>query len=354
MSIRGRQLLLLLGIMLLATAAACFPSHPQSTFDPAGPIAEGQAGLFRTMFVVMAIVFVVVEGVLVYAIFRFRRKSADEMPEQSHGNTRLEIAWTIAPVLLLLIVMVPSVQLIFENADTPGDAYEVAVIGHQWWWEFEYTDCGDVDCAGLNTANELHIPQGQPVNFTLVSDDVIHSFWVPKIGGKRDVLPVPNNADGDLDLEHQRANQLWLQGDKIGEFFGQCAELCGISHANMRFRVMVDSPSDFSQWVNDQKATASLPDTGNAAYTPLTTLCIACHTIKGTILAGTAGPDLTHYGSRTTLGSSMADNNAENLKEWLRDPEGFKPGNKMALLIKENTLNTEQIDALTEYLLSLN
>lgn len=349
----GRRLLLILGFSLLITAVSCTPSHPQSTFDVTGPIASGQRDLFSLMFWLAVIVFILVEGILVYAIFRYRKKSDGDMPAQVHGNTRMEIAWTIAPALLLIVVMVPTIQKIFEHASPPDNSYEIAVIGHQWWWEFEYLDCGPVDCAGLVTANELHIPAGQPVNFTLVSEDVIHAFWVPKIGGKRDVLPVPKNSDGKLDLVHQRANQLWLQGDVPGEYYGQCAELCGVSHANMRFRVHVDDRDTFAQWVSNQKSPNSLPSNTDPSYQKLTTLCAACHAITGTTLTGVIGPDLSHYGTRTTLASSMFDNTPENLKSWLRDPGAMKPGNIMAGSIKPGTLSEEEIEALADYLLGL-
>ena len=368
MTKRSSSLLIVLGVVLLALAAGCFPSHPQSTFDPAGPVARSQMALFNLILWVAVFVFFAVEGLLLFIIFRFRRRPGQDMPEQTHGNTRLEIAWTIAPTLVLLIVVVPTIQTIFNNATPPADraVLEVTVTGHQWWWEFEYEDCDDIgiSCEGLVTANELHIPVGTEeapvaVNLTLVSEDVIHSFWVPKLGGKRDAFPVPK-VDGELDLTHPRVNTLWLQADEVSPpegYYGQCAELCGTSHANMRTRVFAEPVEEFKAWVAAQKATAPLPPDTDPAYRPLTVLCAACHTIQGTDLIGSdtedGGPDLTHFGSRATLAAGMQENTPENLREWLRNPRSVKPAAIMGKTIAPGVLKDDELDALVEYLYTL-
>ena len=209
---------LILGFLLLSTA--CFPSDPLSTFDARGPVARAQLNLFVLIFWVAVVVFVVVNGILLYTAIKYRRKPGQELPVQTHGNTRLEIAWTIAPAIILVFIAVPTITTIFETANTPpGDVMEVKVTGHQWWWEFEYPDLGVV------TANELHIPVGETVNLTLESDDVIHSFWVPKLAGKTDMIP-------------GNTNTMWFSADDTGEYFGLCAEFCGTAHAQMRFRVI--------------------------------------------------------------------------------------------------------------------
>jgi cytochrome c oxidase subunit 2 len=341
-------LFLLLALFLVS---ACTPSHPQSTFDAAGPVAADQRFLFLFIFWVAVAVFVVVEGALIYTVIRYRRRRGQGMPEQVHGNRPLEIGWTIAPAIVLVVIAVPTIMVLLETQITPpecenGDTdkcINVEVIGHQWWWEFRYPDNG-----GLITANELHMPAGKKVNFLLDSADVLHSFWVPKLGGKTDVFP----AGG---------NQMWLEGSEAGTFQGQCAELCGISHANMRFMVIVHPTQEipcvagrhqpplvevstpalqngcpantFEEWVEEQHQNAVAPETegakrGEALF--LSKGCVACHTIRGNpVAAGKIGPDLTHFGSRATLGAGMLANNAQNLERWLTDPDDVKPGNIM-------------------------
>jgi cytochrome c oxidase subunit 2 len=334
---RGRWPLLVLGIGLLAVAAGCTPEDPQSTFDAVGPIAESQRSLFYIIFAVAAIVFVGVEGLLLFTILRFRRRSGQGIPVQTHGNTTLEIAWSIAPALVLVVVVVPTIQTIFTNASPPADreVLEVTVTGHQWWWEFEYPSLG------VTTANELHIPAGKVVNLTLLSNDVIHAFWVPKLGGKRDAIPT-------------RANTLWLQGDKPGDYYGQCAELCGVSHANMRLKAVVEEQGAFDAWVAGQRAVPPAPtDPAAVAGQQLfldPTLCRACHTIAGTTATAKVGPDLTHIGSRRYIAAGLLTNTPESMNRWLTDPNAVKPGVKMVL---SRTLTSQERASLTAYLRSL-
>ena len=226
-----RSAVVLFSLVLAVLLAGCFPSHSQSTFDAAGPIAEKQLNLWHLIFWTAVIVFVAVEGALVYAMIKFRRRPSLGMPRQSHGNTRLEVAWTIAPVLVLAVIAVPTVTTIFDTANLPpGEVLEVTVTGHQWWFEFEYPE------QGITTANELYVPVGKTVNLTLLSDDVIHSCWVPKLFGKTDMIP-------------RNTNTMWFSADAAGEYLGQCAEFCGSAHAQMRFRVIAEDEASFSDWV---------------------------------------------------------------------------------------------------------
>ena len=226
-----RAATLFLVLILIALLAACTPDNPQSTFGAAGSVAEDQARLFEFIFWIAVVIFILVEGAVIYAAIRFRRRSDnDELPHQTHGNDKLEIAWTIIPALVLIAIAVPTLIDIWAQQngvpDDQGDVLSVEAIGHQWWFEFRYPDYEII------TSNELHIPVDRPVAFKLESQDVIHSFWVPKIAGKVDMVPL-----------HE--NYMWMTGTEVGEFYGQCAEFCGIAHAHMRFRVFVHTEEDF-------------------------------------------------------------------------------------------------------------
>ncbi len=299
---------------------------------PEGPIARRADKLWDLTFGIAAVVFVLVEGALVFIIFRYRQKSRADSPRQNHGNTKLEILWTIIPALLLVFVAVPTVGGILYLSDEPPNALKIEVIAHQWWWEYRYP-------GGLVTANEMHIPVGREVSLDLKSVDVIHSFWVPKLAGKQDVVP-------------GRINRLRLVADTPGEYQGQCAEFCGLSHANMRLKVFADSAEDFDRWLDDQTDAAGVPAQALAAQGLdlfVNGECAGCHAIKGTPAEGTIGPNLTHLASRTTFAASMFDLSADNLAAWLRNPPGRKPGSKMPNL----HLAEEDIDALVAYLLTL-
>jgi cytochrome c oxidase subunit 2 len=325
-----------LGLVL----AACTQELPYNTLAPAGPVAEQQADLYWLVFWIATGVFVIVEGLLVVAMIRFRRRSDDDRPRQIHGNTRLEIAWTIVPALLLAGVAVPTVAGIFQLASRPqGDVLEVDVTGHQWWWEVRYPDLGIV------TANEIHVPTDRPVAFNLTSKDVIHSFSVPRLAGKQDLIP-------------GRTNTLYLEAPQRGTYLGLCQEFCGLSHANMRFQVVAESPADFEAWVQGQRQDAALPAQGTLEAEGLeyfsTGQCIGCHTIGGVESAvGTIGPNLTHVGSRQTIAGGTIELTEENLRRWIADAPRLKPGAKMPSGIREMGLTEEQIEALAAYLLSL-
>ena len=296
--------LLLLLVSFVMLVAACTPSHPQSTFDTLGPVAESQVLLFWVIFWTGLLVFIAVMAALIYIAIRYRARPGDGDPEQIHGHTGLEIAWSIAPAVVLLLVAPWSIYTIFDNANSPVPADEgglvVEAIGHQWWFEFRYPVQNQV-VTEVVTANELHIPVGEPVNVELDSKDVIHSFWVPKLAGKVDM--VPNNDNG-----------LWIEADEEGTYLGQCAEFCGVSHANMRFKVIAQPRAEFDAWLAEQAAPAAMPTeatpliklghdvfvTRNGRETPADSDvrgagCNACHRIEGTSARGTSGPNLTPF-----------------------------------------------------------
>ncbi|MGH2830022.1 MAG: cytochrome c oxidase subunit II, partial [Actinomycetota bacterium] len=235
-----------LGLLL----AACKNVGPMDALNPEGPIARRQHGLFVPVFWIAAAMFVLVEGGIVFAVLKFRDRRNAAAPVQIHGNTRLELGWTIAPAVLLGVIAIPVVVLIFSLAEVPRgpDVVHVRVTGHQWWWEYEYLDADPV----VATANEMVIPTGRRIAIEVTSDDVIHSFWVPKLGGKQDAIP-------------GRSNPLTLVADKTGTYYGQCAEFCALSHANMKLRVVAMPPAEFDRWLAGQQRPAAVPPTGAAA-----------------------------------------------------------------------------------------
>ena len=332
----------LLGLLL---AAGCNPDSPQSIMQAYGPVAERQLFLFWVIFWAALVIFVLVGGWLVYTVVRYRRRPGQGMPEQVHGNTPLEIGWTVVPALLLAVIAVPTVAAQFYITEPPSDQEQmrIEVTGHQWWWSVEYPDSGVV------TANEIHVPVGMAVVVDLTSEDVIHSFWVPKLAGKIDVVP-------------GKTTSMWFQADQTGEYYGQCAEFCGESHAWMKFRVIADTPEDYEAWTQAQLAEAAQPSTPEqtaGAQLFITKACIACHKITGVpAAAGIIGPNLTHVGSRTTLAAGVMNMNEENLSAWITDPSEFKPGNIMnrdglAYTNPQFALSDEDIDNLTAYIQSL-
>jgi cytochrome c oxidase subunit 2 len=318
--------------------AACAKNAPQDSLSPEGPVAQRIDRLFTPVFWIAAAIFFLVEGLLVFAVVHYRARGDHEMPKQVHGNKRLEIGWTLAPALLLAGVAVPTLLTLVELDRKPVGALEITVTAKQWWWQYQYKDSGVV------TANELHIPTGRPVLLSLVSEDVIHSFWVPKLAGKQDVVP-------------GRTNHLTLSATKPGTYLGQCAEFCALSHANMRLRVIAQAPADFERWVAEQKAPALSPADPLAVRGMSEFFggqCIQCHTISGLTVDGktaaaTFGPNLTHFASRTTFGGATFDRTDQDLHEWLLDPQAAKPGNKMVI----RRLTEDQIRALIAFLQSL-
>ncbi len=392
----------------LLTGALWQLDGPQSTFgaenSPLGPVAQRQLTLFYYTLVVTTVLFVLVGAVLAYATIKFKARNADdehaEPPEQGHGNPFVELGLTIGSIICLVIIAVPTLSAIWytydvPGADTPakleemvkaGKAYEITATGYQWWFKFQYPSerafatatadarTGKRPEAEFVTANELVIPVGKPVHINLRTDDVIHSFWVPKLAGKVDMIP-------------NRANHLWLQADVPGYYYGQCAEYCGDSHSVMKFRVIALEQKDFDTWLAKQKepARAAAPiapaNTAPRAAAPLAlrnpddgkksvplagtgdpvvefkkwqdrqapaaedaaklalisagrrlfndNKCSACHTVRGQEGVGVTAPDLTHIGSRSTIAAGLLENDEAHLHDWLADPDHWKPANKM-------------------------
>jgi len=323
--------------------------HDLSIFHPASPPAESIRNLSVLVFAITAFIFVVVEGILIYALIRFRRRktAGTAEPPQVYGSKPIEVAWTMAPVLIVFILVLVTTRTLFEvNTPAPqpqeGDnTLFVTVIGHQWWWEYRY-DYYNGRPLGFTTANELHIPVSEekiarPVRLTLKSADVCHSFWVPRLAGKTDLIP-------------GRDNQMWFQTREAGLFVGQCAEYCGTQHAGMLIRVIAESPVEFQSWVkNEQKPAREDAAVSKGKQLFLAQTCINCHRIQGTIAQGGYAPDLTHLMSRQTLASGMIPNTAENLRRWVADPQKIKEG---ALMPAFGLAESDQ-DAIVRYLISL-
>lgn len=382
---------------------------PMSAVNADGPVARAQVEVFQVTVWVALVIFLLVGTALAYAILKFRaRTAADEHaapPPQSHGNPLIELSLIGASVLALVIIAVPTLKGIWYTHDVPseekGDAYAITAQGYQWWFRFEYPNEQIENVGPLVTSNELVIPAGRPVRIDLRGMDVIHSFWVPRLAGKVDMIP-------------NRANFLWLKADEPGYFWGQCAEYCGDSHAVMRFRVIALGPREFNEWLEQQRspartaspaatATASTASGAKVQFASLKTewtrnepgytqdfdlnpleswrakqfpergedtaliakgralfqskTCFSCHSVRGHFVGGSAAyPDLTHVGSRTTIGAGLLENNPDQIARWLRHPDIVKPGNRMWTegYQKNNIqLTEEDVTALVAYLLSL-
>jgi cytochrome c oxidase subunit II len=311
-----------------------------SIFAPASTPAQSIFDLSMFVLSVTAVIFIVVATLLVYAIVKFRAtpENAGREPAQVYGSTQIELAWTITPVLIVLVLFAATARVIhaIQDAPQPPTAVEVTVIGHQFWWEYRYPALGVV------TANELHIPVSEPSRprptfLQLLSADTDHSFWIPELAGKTDLIP-------------NRINRLWMDPHRPGIFLGQCAQYCGTQHAKMLQRVSVDTPEDFDAWVRAQQQSAAQDESAIAGKRVFeTTACINCHTVRGTAANGRFGPDLTHLMSRATIASGAAENTPENLRLWLKDPDAIKPGSLMPAM----KLSEVDLDALVRYMQSL-
>ena len=325
-------------IPLLLLAAGCARNAPLDTLDPASPIAVQLKDLWNLVFYAAVAVFVIVEGLIVVLIVRFRHRKGDEtLPKQVHGSPRLEFGWTVLPALLLIFLAIPTVLTIVALAREKPNSLHVTVRGQQWWWHYEYPGTGVV------TANELHIPTGRPVLLALQSRDIIHSWWAPRLAGKQDVVP-------------GWTNHLTIEASKPGVYDGQCVEYCGLSHANMRLKVIAHTPDDFQRWLTDQAKPAAEPTSPEAIEGKkvfLAQACTGCHTIRGTAAAGQVGPDLTHFASRSGFASDIFDRTDANLRKWLTDAPGMKPGSKMPAGVAELGLSQQDITVLVAYLESL-
>ena len=328
---RNIWIALVAGVGLIT--AACAKHAPQTTLKPEGPVAQKIDHLFTGVFWVAVAFFVLVEFGVVYLVWRYRHRDDRPEPVQVHGNTRLEMTWTLVPALILLGVAIPTFKTIFDLARNPQSALQITVTGHQFWWEYNYPSLG------VTTANEVHMPVGRDVTFTIKSDDVIHSFWIPRLSGKHDAEP-------------GREARITMKASKPGVYLGQCAEFCGLSHANMRLRAFAQTPADFDTWVTDQKRAPATPATGTPAGDGFTLFaakgCIGCHTVQG-VSTGKVGPNLTHVYSRSAFAGDTFDMTPDNLRMWLHDPPGVKPGSKMPNL----GLSSAEITNLIAYLQTL-
>jgi cytochrome c oxidase subunit 2 len=350
-------------VVLALTLVACGEAHPNTTFDPHSDYGRSIDFLWNRLLLLGTIVFVLVEGGLIYIMFRYRKREGDERPPQTHGNVVIEIIWTLIPAFILLFIAVPTVRIVFKTqAKAVAGALQIEVTGHQWWWEFRYPEYGII------TANEIYLPTGRTVNFKMTSNDVIHSFWIPQLGGKRDVIT-------------NRTNYIWFTPDstlKPAEWNGFCTEYCGTSHAKMRFRVFTVKPDQFASWVANQQRAAEFgavnatvpvtpaysfpinqpefeyakphtPVPAGMTFTPGLTgnahrgqqvfsssACIGCHAIAGNPMAvGNVGPNLTHIGSRATLGAGSYPNTPAYLALWIKNARVMKPGILMPTLGKD-------------------
>jgi len=327
--------------VLLATAAVAGADVPQPTiFTPVSTPAFIIREIAFFVLGITAAIFVLVGGLGVYSMIRFRRPRSDDgaEPPQVYGSRQIELAWTVVPILIVVVLFFVTARYIWgiEHRAQEADALEVTIVGHQWWWEIRYPKLGIV------TANELHLPvsdavRPMPAYLTLESADVIHSFWIPQLAGKMDVIP-------------NKVNRLWVDPRRTGTFVGQCAEYCGLQHGGMLLLVTVHTADDFARWTTEQQASA--PDAPAAAagrelFSSLA--CISCHTVRGTPANGVFGPDLTHLMSRSTIAAGVIQNTPKTLRAWVEDPESIKPGALMPAM----KLSGEEVDKVTAYLLTL-
>jgi len=354
----------LLAVFALVVSA-CGGEYPQSSIDPHSDFAETIHGLYWIVFVWSMVILAVVWALLAYVLIRFRDRPGAERPKQTHGNLRLEIAWTLGPALIVVAIAVPTIRAVFETQPSdPEGAMVVEVIGHQFWWEFRYPE------AGVVTANELRLPVGRPVSLRLSSADVIHSFWVPMLGGKRDANPLVRKPEG----EPPDYNWLHFTVREPGEYMGQCAEFCGPSHSLMGTRVVAESPEEFDAWLESWQSSAPTEDPPDAASLPEgldpilvqqgreifhSQTCVACHAIQGTNAQGQVAPNLTLMGQRTKIAAGWLDNSVEDLERWIRAPRDVKPGALMPGVGEAGGnwpatgLTDEQVRAVAQYLSSL-
>jgi len=313
---------------------------PTNIFAPASTSAKWIFDLSLFVLSVTAVIFLVVFALLAYSVVKFRRRRGDDgrEPPQVYGSNQVELAWTVIPVLIVVTLFLATARVIngVQNGARPGGAIEVIAIGHQFWWEYRFPALNVV------TANELHIPVSSPVNPTptfikLLSADTDHSFWVPRLAGKTDLIP-------------NRVNSMWIEPTQTGLYLGQCAQYCGTQHAKMLLRVYVQSRDEFDRWIQEQSQPAYVGDAVSVGQKIFeTTNCINCHNVAGTVANGRFGPDLTHLMSRETIASGAVPNTPGNLRLWIQNPNALKPGSRMPAM----GLSDQELDAVTAYLATL-
>jgi cytochrome c oxidase subunit 2 len=330
-------LFLLSGIVAWGAPTESIVHQTPSTFDPHSGPALMIHHLSLFVIQITGTIFIVVASLLVYVVVRYRQRDPndDSEPPQIYGSTQIELAWTVIPVLIVLVLFLTTARILFAIQDQkmPPTAVDVDAVGHQFWWEFRYAK------SGFTAANELHVPlstQQDPMitSLNLLSADVVHSFWVPALFGKIDMFP-------------NQVNHMWFNPDKPGMYVGQCAQFCGVEHAKMLLRVYVQTPEDFAAWVkNQQQPAVQDPAVAEGRQIFESQSCVSCHVIRGTSANGKFGPDLTHFKSRDTLASGAAGNTPANLKLWIHDPDYIKPGSLMPAM----QLSDDQIDKVVAYL----
>jgi len=329
--------------VFLSRAAFAAPAPPLSPTNIFAPVATPSQSIFelsRLVLMVTGAIFIVVFSLLAYAVVKFRRRRGTDTrePAQVYGSTQLEIAWTVIPILIVVVLFLATARVIVatQKAVRPATAIEVTVIGHQYWWEYRYPSLNVV------TANELHVPVSDPAHpapifLTLLSADTDHSFWVPRLAGKTDLIP-------------NHPNRMWIDPHETGLYLGQCAQYCGTQHAKMLLRVYVQTRAEFDRWIQQQSQPAQQNDVVSEGQTIFErTACINCHAVAGTVANGTFGPDLTHLMSRDTIASGAVENTPANLLLWIRDPNAIKPGSKMPAM----GLSDKDLNALAQYLETL-
>ena len=336
----------LTALLILSGPAVAFAASGDNAFTPTNifvPLSTPAHAIYQISLLVLLIcaaIFVIVGGLLAYSIFRFRRRPEHENlePPQVYGSNQIELAWTVIPILIVFVLILATTRTIYDvqSALPPPDSVNATVVGHQWWWEIRYPDLGIV------TANELHVPvtksgKRRPTFIRLESADVAHSFWVPQLAGKIDLIP-------------NRRNLVWIEPTEPGTYVGNCAEYCGLQHARMLLRVIAHTPDDFQKWVAAQKQPpVDNPQLRAGRDAFFSTSCVNCHAIKGTKAKGQFGPDLTHLMSRETLGAGVIANTVENLQAWVRDPQHAKPG----ALMPNMQLTDGELNQMVAYLSSL-
>jgi cytochrome c oxidase subunit II len=306
-------------------------------FKPLASPGESEKQVALLTFAITGAIFVVVGSLIVYTIARFRSRPGDDLhqePPQVYGSNQIEVAWTVIPILIVFVLIGVTARVVagVQNASPPKTTTHVRVIGHQWWWEVEYPDYH------IRTANEIHVPfspdGAQATYFVLQSIDVAHSFWIPQLSGKTDVIP-------------NRDNYLWMNPKAPGYYYGNCAEYCGTQHANMQLRLVAESPEDFKKWTLNQQKKAADAAEGKAVFESLS--CVNCHAVQGTTAIGKFGPDLTHLMSRREIGSGVVENTHKNLRDWVNDPQAIKPG----CLMPSFKLTDRELDQVVAYLETL-
>ena len=332
------------GVMAQAAGSDLPMRRVADMFKPLSRPAEMIHDVSVLAFWICGIIFIIVAGLLVYIIIRFGHYDKDDNhePPQIYGSKSIELAWTVIPIIITVVLILVTSRTIGEiqNQKMPDDALKIRVVGHQWWWEIHYPDLGII------TANEVHIPvssrdaaKARPTHLELQSADVIHSFWVPQLAGKTDMVP-------------NRTNDLWFDPYETGVYFGNCAEYCGTQHAHMLIRVVVDTPENFQKWVASQKAPVAAPQTADQVEGQrlfFANSCINCHTVGDTLAKGVFGPDLTKLMTRQTIGAGVAPLTNENLQAWVRDPQNLKVG----CLMPDMQLHDKEVTAIADYLETL-